>query len=330
MTVKSNLTDSDSDADCSDTCLIRLHLWHIRCCGRRRTTEIGLEINEHSRGHILRNTGGAPAAHDPLCDHWVWLLSIMFCKTLLIERIDLEKDMMKMCPRFAIFLAITTLLSMSLLGADITERGAINKLLMHSFNLDDLADGMRSTEDVRDFMHSFANTASTFYPVNSKYVPDPEHIKITTGLKQYQEGRTLPSDLRPRIRTSFTLTSWVASKVETWIVRTEPRGVQMSSGLQTCWAWRYPAELVYGSHDMAIDMPSSRTPLSIVKSASPVPDVLDTYTMEAVVVNDTHATFYRDAHLLGTYPPSLRAQRVSHSLTIKTEATLRLHEALLT
>ena len=132
-------------------------------------------------------------------------------------------------------------------------------------------------------------------------MPDPEHLKITTGLKQYQNGRTLPAELRPRMRSSFTLVSWVASKVETWIVRTEPRGMHISTGLQSCWAWRYPAQLVYGYHDIAIDMPpvSSATPLSVVKSASPSPDVLDTYTMEAIIVNETHATFYRDAAFLG-------------------------------
>ena len=92
----------------------------------------------------------------------------MFCRTLLVERVDLEKNMMNMCPRFIIFLAISTLLSMSLLGPNITERGAINKLLVHSFKLEELGSEMRSTEDVRDFMHEFANTASSFYPVNSR------------------------------------------------------------------------------------------------------------------------------------------------------------------
>ena len=78
------------------------------------------------------------------------------------------------------------------------------------------------------------------HPITTRFslcpsqVPDPEFIQITQGIRQYQGGRTLPAELRPRLRTSFTLTSWVASEVETWIVRTEPRGMTVSSGMQSC------------------------------------------------------------------------------------------------
>ena len=36
-----------------------------------------------------------------------------FCKTLLVERINLEDKMMNMCPRFVLFLAISTFLGKS-------------------------------------------------------------------------------------------------------------------------------------------------------------------------------------------------------------------------
>lgn len=227
----------------------------------------------------------------------------MFCKTLLAERLDLEQKMQAMCPRFILFLSISALLGTSLLGS-VSELGTINHALVHAFQLEDYEGELRSTEDVREFMEGFAETAASFYPVNFRYVPDPELMRITQGIKQYQAGRTLPAELRPRLRTSFTLVSWVASDVETWIVRTEPRGVIVNSGLQSCWAWRYPGQFVYGFHDIAIDMPSrtSREPLSIVARTRVAPEVSRKIAQEAVVINLTHATFYRDAIELDAVP----------------------------
>ena len=39
----------------------------------------------------------------------------------------------------------------------------------------------------------------------SEWIPDPELKRITQGIRQYQAGKTLPAELRPRLRTSFTL-----------------------------------------------------------------------------------------------------------------------------
>ena len=97
----------------------------------------------------------------------------MFCKTLLAERLDLERKMQAMCPRFILFLSISALLAMSLLGPNISELGNINHALTHAFQLEDVEGDMRSTKDVREFMESFAEVAASSYPVNFKYVPDP-------------------------------------------------------------------------------------------------------------------------------------------------------------
>ena len=112
----------------------------------------------------------------------------MFCHTLLAERLRLESNMQSMCPRFILFCMMMTLLGVSLLGPNITELGTVNHLLVHAFRLENINDEIRTTEDVREFIDNFAETAASFYPVNFQYVPDPELMRITQGIRQYQEG----------------------------------------------------------------------------------------------------------------------------------------------
>ena len=148
-------------------------------------------------------------------------------------------------------------------------------------------------------MMNFADAASEFYPVSIDYLPDPERLKLTTNIRVYEQERPLPADLRPRMRTSFTLSAWVSGATSAWIVRAQPRGMELESTLEVCWGWRYPAQLVYGFHDLVVDQPSSRlTPVNV--AASPMPPLTKVLTMEAIVVNETHASFYRDAQHLST------------------------------
>ena len=124
---------------------------------------------------------------------------------LLIERLKLERQISTMCPRFVIGMLISFLLSLTLMNANISARGQINQLLADSFALHDIEQSaIRTPEDVRHFMQQFAETTADFSPVSSKHVPNPDFVTIVGELKQYQAERTLPSELRPTIRTAFT------------------------------------------------------------------------------------------------------------------------------
>ena len=227
-----------------------------------------------------------------------------FSRFHLVERLDLEFRMQIIFPRLFVFFFIAASLSASLLASGIEGESKINALLSDAFQLQDLPDVAQGRNGVIDFMRNFADTSADFYPVNREYVPDPEKIKITTGMRTYQAPRTLPSELRPRMRESFTLVAWVSSPLETWIMRTEPRGVLLASPLEVCWGWRYPAQLIFGFHDLkvdelAVDQLSGRLPPLDVSPSASVP-ITTTITQDALVVNATHAVFYRDAEYLGT------------------------------
>jgi hypothetical protein len=218
-------------------------------------------------------------------------------RELLVERLKLERDMLSMCPRFFLFVCVSLLLCMTFAGNDPQQRGTINGLLVSSLGLDDVTNTRMTMESALDFMRHFAEASSSWIPVNEQYVAQPENLKITTGMKRYANERALPEELRPRMRSSFTLTAWVASSKETYLVRAQPRTIELRSPLEVCWGWRYPATLIYGFHDIAIDQPARRVN-PIMAVATPRPAALDQITMEALSVNGTHASFYRDATLL--------------------------------
>jgi hypothetical protein len=119
------------------------------------------------------------------------LRRIKLSRALLIERLRLEKAMSSICPRFLLFMCVSlTLCCMAIVGKLPNERKAVHGLLVSSLGLDALTD-VTTLEGVREFMASFAEASSSFYPVNEEYVPDPERLKITTGMREYQDGRQL-------------------------------------------------------------------------------------------------------------------------------------------
>ena len=182
---------------------------------------------------------------------------ISVSRELLIERLELEDAMGRACPRLLIMVMVTLLLSMSMFTVDVYGRSTINTLMVHNFELDKLGE-VSTPDDVLSFITTFAEASSTFYPVNTAFIPDPERVKITTGLKKFNAERPLPADLRPRLRTTFSLTAWMKSPTETWVLRAVPRRLQSESPLEVCWGWRFPSKFVYGFHDLSINQPSKR------------------------------------------------------------------------
>ena len=183
--------------------------------------------------------------------------SLSLSRKLLIERMELEDAMSRACPRLLILVMVTFLLSMSMFTVDVYGRSTINTLMVHTFELEKLGE-VSTPEDVFSFINTFAEASSAFYPVNTAFIPDPERVKITTGLKKLNAERPLPADLRPRLRTTFSLTAWMKSPTETWVLRAVPRRLQSQSPLEVCWGWRFPSKLVYGFHDLSINQPSKR------------------------------------------------------------------------
>lgn len=171
----------------------------------------------------------------------------------LVERIRLEHALQHMCPRYLIMLVITLLLGLTMLAAKVDEQATISRVLVNSFKLDEVVKEVRTTEGLRAFLLEFAEKSATFYPVNHAFVPDPHQIKIATELKRYRSSDALPDLLKPTLKETFTLTAWVGARTDSWILRTEPLATyssELEEGQgQVCWGWRYPATLVYGSHD---------------------------------------------------------------------------------
>ena len=224
----------------------------------------------------------------------------VFSRSLLIERLNLENSLSLMCPRFLIFIMISLFLSMGLIGFGVEQQFGIDTLLVRQYDLESLR-AIRSLGSMREYMEHFARTASSFYPVNAEYVPDPDRKLISVGLNTFATERALPADLHPTLRTSFSLTAWVGAPTETWIIRHVQRDVSIRDPLEVCWGWRYPAHLVFGFHDLSVDQPSGRMQPEEAR-VWPAPGVSAALSFEAVVVNASHATFYRDAALLATQP----------------------------
>jgi hypothetical protein len=74
----------------------------------------------------------------------------IFNRRLLVERLELEANMTTMCPRFLLVVCTSALLAVSLeISNRIADRGNINKLLTHEFDLEDVESRVVSTAQVR-------------------------------------------------------------------------------------------------------------------------------------------------------------------------------------
>ena len=99
----------------------------------------------------------------------------------------------------------------------------------------------------------------------------------------------MSSLIDPKLTQHFSFVAWIKAEevdVTGYIIRKAITGSDTS-----CWAWWYPGEFRFGTHDFGLEVLSRE---HVLRGAGGHPST--TMVLEALVVNGTHATFYSERH----------------------------------
>jgi hypothetical protein len=183
------------------------------------------------------------------------------------------------------------------------------------FELDELANVMNAG-DVNDALKRYAETQAAFYPASPNFIELDKQSVLQNEIDLFLSPRAVPRRLDPRLYESFSFTAWVDGPPKTplWIVRKTQQSVTESTSSDVCWGWQFPGCFAFGQHDAALGNFQEGRPAAetVCTDAEELPGM----NLESMVVNGTHAHFYRNGVLLSATPLSRKVTDCDGSIEV--------------
>jgi hypothetical protein len=171
--------------------------------------------------------------------------------------------------------------------------------IITQFGLDEVSELMNAGE-VNEALKRYAGIQSQFYPASPDFIELDKQAILQNDIDLFLEPRAVPRRLHPRLYESFTFTAWVEGKPKKplWILRKTQSDVTQSTSSDVCWGWQFPGCFAFGQHDAALGnfQEGRPDPMMACTDAPELPGI----NLESVVINVTHASFYRNGILLSS------------------------------
>ena len=179
-------------------------------------------------------------------------------------------------------------------------------LTEHSFDFQALGE-IKSREALVDMLPMLSKTSKKYFALSSQYFETGIHgtVQLIGALKSFSRPEPY-SGLDVTVHVpAFSLSTWIQITPQFasgYVIRKPPQ----ASSVLSCWGWfmdaRIGPQLHYGGHDFYPTDEQSvlekrRQTTVMLDVAKPLPS--ETYVLMTVIVNVSHAVFYRDVEVLG-------------------------------
>ena len=175
----------------------------------------------------------------------------------------------------------------------------IRTMISQHFDLDSVGDVV-DMQGLMEFIQNYNEKSRDFAIDGNPYFPDTAQLQLVEEATTFTEPTPLSSRIDPRLTQHFSIVGWVkAEEVDSkgYILRKYIPGSDTS-----CWAWKYPGEFRFGTHDFGLER-LHREHVLYGAGGPPATSLL----LEALVVNGSHALFYSERRAGGLHRPTVRA-----------------------